>query len=102
MGAISKMPKHRGKVLFYKHNEHDLSGFGFIVPDDSDGDRWKNIWFGPRSTQGLVLRSGDLVDFIYSKRSDEKGPRAYRVWLHTRREETEDDENEITHTGGNW
>jgi cold shock CspA family protein len=102
VGAISKQPSHRGEVLFFKLNEDETKGFGFIVPEDGGRDRWENVWFGLAETLGRVLQSGDLVDFILSKYPAQKhGPRAYRVFLRTSRADRED-RNAITHTGGNW
>jgi cold shock CspA family protein len=53
-----------GEVLFYKVGGSEDRGFGYIVPDDGDGDRESNVWFGSRALSGSFRPTrGDRVRY---------------------------------------
>src|ERR1700730_2928487 len=53
-----------GEILFYK-SEEPGRGYGYIIPDDSEGDREENVWFGSRSLTKSYSRPerGDRVKY---------------------------------------
>lgn len=83
----SSDPKHRGVVVFVKH-DGDMT-FGFIRPIDvppatSDAaSRALNCWFGNSSLQGQEICKGDLVDYVLFRTQKPGAPTkgAYRVWI---------------------
>jgi cold shock CspA family protein len=92
---FSKQTTYSGICIMSRVDAQSASGFGFIEPAGSDGERSKNVLFGSKACQGIQVNRGDEVRYILNKKPRPEGPSAYRVWLHKRAVET-DDEREIT------
>ena len=76
----SKQPTHFGIVVSAVFTEDN--GYGFIRPDDSDGSREKNVWFGRHALQGAEAKRGDRVRYIlFSETRPGKGRAADRLWI---------------------
>jgi CspA family cold shock protein len=67
--GVSEMA--RGTVVFF----HDQKGYGFIEPEDAEGD--DDVFFHMEDVEGADLDEGEEVEFEIEE--SEKGPRATGV-----------------------
>jgi hypothetical protein len=80
----------RGTVLFWRANEDGRRGFGFVAQEGCTR-REENAWLGPAVLNGLVVQSGQRVEYEveYFKT---RGPRVTKIRL------CEGNENNVNET----
>jgi hypothetical protein len=87
----------RGTVRFWKANEDGVRGFGFVGRDGFP--REDNAWLGPKVLDGLIVRSGDIVDYEATNSFKDKGPRVTKIRLI---EHSDDDDDSVETIGGEY
>lgn len=53
---------HRGIAVFVRQTE--AGSYGFIEPDDSNGSREQNVWFGEKAVQTRLPFEGEPVEYV--------------------------------------